>query len=311
SGSPDLPAHIAALLPQLGQPSLVACLDSGCATFERLWVGTSLRGLVGVVLTVQVLDEGVHSGNAGGVVPSSFRVLRSLLDRVEDADSGRLLLPELHAEVPPDRREQLVATAAELGAGAAGGFPFVDGRAPLHHGDPAAQLLARWWEPSLAYVGIDGVPPIATAGNVLRATTSVKLSFRLPPTADPKAAATAIEQVLTRDPPHGARVRADVADIGAGWNAPAFEPWLTTALDEASTSVWGTPARVMGEGGTIPFMAMLGERFPAAQFLVTGVLGPGSNAHGPNEFLHVPFAAGLTRAVAHVLDAHARRGAAP
>lgn len=302
SGSVDLPAHVEALAPTIGQPSLVVALDSGCATYDRLWATTSLRGLAGVVLTVRVLDEGVHSGSAGGVVPSSFRLLRSLLDRIEDAATGELLLPQLHADVPPDRAQELAATAAELGlAGVAGGFPV----------DPARRaedvLRARTWEPALAYVGADGLPPVADAGNVLRAATTVKLSFRFPPTVDARAAVDAVRAALVADPPTGAAVELRVAELSAGWNAPAFEPWLTGAMDAASEAAFGKPARTIGEGGTIPFMGMLGERFPAAQFLITGVLGDGSNAHGPNEALHVPYAVGITEAVAHVLDAHARR----
>ncbi len=302
SGSPDLPAHVEALADRIGSPSLVVALDSGCATYDRLWATTSLRGLAGVVLTVQVLPEGVHSGSAGGVVPSSFRLLRALLDRIEDAATGELLLPVLHAPVPDDRADELAATARELGlAGVSGGFPVDPGA------DPEAVLRARTWEPSLAYVGADGFPPVAVAGNVLRASTSLKLSFRLPPTADAAAAATAVQHALEADPPDGAVVHARVTESGPGWNAPAFEPWLSDALAAGSYAAFGEPARTIGEGGSIPFMGMLGERFPAAQFLITGVLGAGSNAHGPNESIHVPYAIGLTEAVAHVLDAHARR----
>ena len=90
-----------------------------------------------------------------------------------------------------------------------------------------------------------------------------------------------------------------------GWNAPPTVPWLAQALEEASQAYYGKPVAAMGEGGTIPFMAMLGRRFPDAQFLITGVLGPHSNAHGPNEFLHIPYAKKLTACVAHVLAAHA------
>jgi acetylornithine deacetylase/succinyl-diaminopimelate desuccinylase-like protein len=307
SGSPDLPAHVEALGPRLGSPSLVVCLDSGCATYDRLWVTTSLRGLAGLVLSVRVLDEGVHSGSAGGVVPSSFRLLRTLLDRIEDPTSGQLLVPELHAEVPPDRLPELEATAAELGDGVAGAFPVVGGLRLQAGPDPVSVLRARTWEPSLAYVGADGIPPVAVAGNVLRAATTLKLSFRLPPTADAAVAAEAVRARLAADPPSGAAVDVEVGDVGTGWNAPPFAPWLREALDAGSGAAFGRPARAIGEGGSIPFMAMLGERFPDAQFVVTGVLGPGSNAHGPNEYLHVPCATSVTAAVAHVLAAHADR----
>ena len=306
SGSPDLPAHVEALAAGLGAPSLVVCLDSGCATFDRLWATTSLRGLAGVTVTVRVLEEGVHSGAAGGMVPSSFRLLRLLLDRVEDAATGELLLPELHVDIPPDRVAELTATASELG-GAGAQFPLVPGMVASHAEDPAAALLARTWRPALAYIGADGLPPTGQAGNVLRPSTTLGLSFRLPPTADPEAATAAIERAFTADPPSGAEVTVERDHSAAGWAAPSFAPWLTRALDEASQAAWGRPSATIGEGGSIPFMAMLGERFPDAQFVVTGVLGPGTNAHGPNEYLHVPYATALTTAVAHILSRHAAR----
>ena len=305
SGSPDLPDHMDALGSMVGSPSLVVALDSFCATYDQLWLTTSVRGLAGVVLTVRVLDEGVHSGSAGGVVPSSFRILRRLLDRVEDADTGEVLVAELHVDVPPDREAQIIAAAAELGEPAGGTFPTIATR--HHEGDPAAQLRARTWEPSLALIGMDGVPPTASAGNVLRPFTTAKLSFRIPPTCDPQRAVEAIVRVLSADPPHGATVEVTVDDVGPGWNAPLMAPWLEAAAEAASQGAFGQPCRAMGEGGTIPFMGMLGEQFPEAQFVITGVLGPGSNAHGPNEFLHIPMAKGVTTAVALLLDAHANR----
>jgi len=306
SASPDLPAHVEALAPRIGSPSLVVCLDSGCATFDRLWATTSLRGNVGVNLTVRVLAEGVHSGAAGGMVPSSFRLLRQLLDRIEDATTGQLLLPELHVEIPPDRVAELTATATDLGH-SGGVFPLVPGVVADHDGDPVAQLLARTWRPALAYVGADGMPPTSQAGNVLRPFTTLSLSFRLPPTTDPEAANAAITRALSTDPPSGAEITITPHPSAAGWAAPAFSPWLSRALDDASMAAWGKPSRTIGEGGTIPFMAMLGERFPKAEFVVTGVLGPGTNAHGPNEYLHVPYATTLTGAVADLLARHATR----
>ena len=304
SGSPDLPAHLDALGDRLGQVSLVVGLDSGAADYERLWVTTSLRGLLMATVRVEVLEEGVHSGSAGGVVPSSFRILRRLLDRIEDPDTGRVLVDELWSEVPDERAAQLAATADQIVDGMA--FPWA-GRTRADHADAVALLRARTWEPSIATIAVDGFPPPDRAGNVLRPFTEATLSCRLAPTAAPVAAATALERALTADPPNGATVTVAVRGAEAGWNAPPTASWLLASIDEASAAHWGQPAAAMGEGGTIPFMGMLGERFPDAQFLITGVLGPGSNAHGPNEFLHLPMARRITAAVSHVLDAHARR----
>ena len=304
SGSPDLPAYLQALQPRIGTPSLVLCLDSCCLDYERLWVTTSLRGMAAGTLRVDILTEGVHSGEASGAVPSSFRIARQLLDRLEDSTTGRLLLPELHVEVPADRRAQIDATAAEFPDGYH--FPFVEGARPVTDG-AAEELLARTWSPTLCVTGVDGIPPVASAGNVLRPFTALHLSVRLPPTCDHEAALAAIERCLTADPPYGATVRFEHGHAGPGWNAPAFSPWLDDALGTASAAAFGREHRAFGEGGSIPFMGMLGEMFPAAQFVITGALGPGSNAHGPNEFLHVPTARRLTECLTHVLAAHASR----
>jgi acetylornithine deacetylase/succinyl-diaminopimelate desuccinylase-like protein len=305
SGSPDLPAYVDALADRIGTPSLVICLDSGCVDYDRLWVTTSLRGLVSGTLTVDIVTDGLHSGDVGGMVPSTFRIARMLLDRVEDAATGDLLIAEMNAVIPADRVEEARKTAAEVGR-LGDHYPFVDGARPTTE-DPTEQLLARTWRPSLSVVGADGLPPIARAGNVLRPRTALKLSFRLPPTCDPELAAAAVKAVLEDDPPYGARVSFSDGEFGPGWNAPTTAPWLLAALDDASSSAFGQPARTFGEGGSIPFMGMLGEKFPEAQFVITGVLGPDTNAHGPNEYLHLPTARRVTIAMAHLLDSHATR----
>ena len=306
SGSPDLPAYVDALADRIGSPSLVVCLDSGCATYDRMWVTTSLRGVASVVVTVEVLRHGMHSGAASGIVPSSFRILRSLLDRIEDSSTGEILVPEMHGSPSADRLDQVRATATELGEGVATAWPWAGDTGPVVR-DPFEALLAKTWRPTLSVVGMDGIPSVTDGGNVLRPLTSVSLSFRLPPDVDPGVAAAAVVDRLAVDPPYGATVRAEVTESAAGWEAPAVAPWLEAALDAASTATFGQGARYIGEGGSIPFMGMLGERFPDAQFVVTGVLGPGSNAHGPNEFLHVPTAKKITAAMATLLSDHARR----
>ncbi len=308
SGSPDLPAYVDHLRERIGTPSLVICLDSGCGDYERLWGTTSLRGMISGDLCVDVLREGVHSGDASGIVPSSFRILRTLLSRLEDEATGRLLPDWLHAEIPADRVHQAGLMAGVLGDGVFEKYPFVDGMGPMA-GDPTEGILNRTWRPTLSITGMDGIPPMADAGNVLRPGTQAKLSLRLPPTVDGETASRRLKELLEADPPYGARVRFHAETPATGWNAPPFEPWLERSLEAASLAYFGKPAVFMGEGGTIPFMGMLGEQFPEAQFLITGVLGPGSNAHGPNEFLHVPTGRRLTSCVAHVLADHATRGA--
>lgn len=303
SGSYDLPAYVDHLADRIGQPSLVVCLDSGCANYEQLWCTTSLRGLTGGNFTVKVLNEGVHSGDASGIVPSSFRLLRQLLSRIEDEKTGRILLDGLHVDIPAERLEQAQRAAEVVDTAIFKKFPMVDGLTPMN--EVLTELvLNRTWRPALSVTGIGGMPPLESAGNVLRPETAVKLSLRLPPTADGQKCGELLKEALLRDPPNGAQVSLDLEKASTGWNAPAMSPWLTEAINAASLANFDKPAMYMGEGGSIPFMGMLGEKFPGAQFMITGVLGPHSNAHGPNEFLHIPMGKRVTACVSHVLLQH-------
>ncbi|MBD9367825.1 M20 family metallopeptidase [Xanthomonas sp. XNM01] len=303
SGSYDLPAYVDHLAPRIGKPSLVVCLDSGCGNYEQLWCTTSLRGLAGGNLDVKVLSEGVHSGDASGIVPSSFRVLRDLLSRLEDEDTGRVIVDGLHVEIPAERLQQAGKVAEVLGDEVFSKFPFLPGMTPMAD-DRTELVLNRTWRPALSVTGVDGMPSLSSAGNVLRPHTAVKLSLRLPPTLDGKQAGALLKQTLEADPPYGAQVELVLEKSSTGWNAPALSPWLSGAIEDASQAAFGKPAMYMGEGGTIPFMGMLGEKFPGAQFMITGVLGPHSNAHGPNEFLHIPMGKRVTACVSHVIAAH-------
>jgi len=306
SGSRDLPAYMEALAARLGEPDLVICLDSGCGNYDQLWGTTSLRGIVNGVLTVEVLSEGVHSG-ASGMVPSSFRIARQLLSRIEDERTGAIV-KDFQVVMPPARREEARAVVATLGA-EFGRFPVMPDMR-LAKEDPVELMLAGTWEPALSVLGADGIPAVVDAGNVIRPKTSLKLSLRIPPTLDAVEATRRLREILETGPPYGARVTFQAQTPSPGWDAPATEPWLLSALHAASERHFGKPAMFRGTGGAIPFMAMLGARFPRAQFFVTGTGGPGCNAHGPNEFLHLPMAKRLTACVADVIVAHyrARRG---
>jgi acetylornithine deacetylase/succinyl-diaminopimelate desuccinylase-like protein len=305
SGSFDLPYYVEALAPRIGNPDLVICLDAECGNYEQLWTTTSLRGLLAGVLSVRVLTEGQHSGGAGGIVPSSFRILRRLLDRIENADTG-----ELHAglrtAIPDAVRAQLKHVAAVLGDDVRGRFPWAGATRPMHQAADDL-LLANTWEPSLATVGLGGAPAIGSAGNTLRPETCAQLSIRLPPTVDARAAAELVKAELERDPPNHADVRFELGACQSGWYAPLPAPWLEKSLAAASERRFAKPAMYMGCGGTIPFMKMLGDAYPDVQFFVTGVLGPKSNAHGPNEFLHIATGKRITACVADVLADHAAR----
>jgi acetylornithine deacetylase/succinyl-diaminopimelate desuccinylase-like protein len=312
SGSFDLPFYLEALKPRLGNVGLVVCLDSGAGNYDQLWLTTSLRGMVSGVLKVEILTEGVHSGDASGLVPSSFRIMRQVLDRLEDSHTGELLPQSFHCDVPASRLREAQASAAILGDEVYKRFPWAcgaDGALSLPTTtDPAQALINRTWRPTLSVTGVDGFPELTSAGNVLRPYTAFKLSLRLPPLVDGHEASLKLKQLLEDNAPYNAKVTfhpdGRAGQLGAtGWNAPEVAPWLHRALDAASNAQFGAPVGFIGQGGTIPLMSMLAKGFPKAQMMVCGVLGPKSNAHGPNEFLHVPYGKKLTTSVAQVMAA--------
>ena len=308
SGSYDLLPYVDALRSRLGDVGLVICLDSGAGNYDQLWLTTSLRGMASGTLKVQVLTEGIHSGDASGLVPSSFRIMRQVLDRLEDSATGRLLPASFHCEVPADRLAQAQATAAILGDEIYKRFPWA------HYDcggstsftlptttDPVEALLQRTWRPTLSVTGAEGFPALKDAGNVLRPYTAFKLSLRLPPLVDAAQAVQELKALLEDNAPYQAKVTFEGGGGATGWNAPSSTPWFDNALDGASQAFFGAGCGTIGQGGTIPLMNMLSQGFPKAQMMVCGVLGPKSNAHGPNEFLHVPYAKKLTAAVAYVM----------
>ncbi|MGA7964862.1 MAG: M20/M25/M40 family metallo-hydrolase [Gammaproteobacteria bacterium] len=306
SGSFDLPHHFEALAERIGTPDLVVCLDAECGNYDQFWCTTSLRGNLVGTLSVDILTEGVHSGGSGGVVPSSFRIIRYLLDRIEDSSNGFIKTSALQVEIPAPRLQQAREAATALGEEAWQRFPFVEGAHPSQS-DPVEQLLDNTWRACLEATGAAGFPAPSSAGNVLRPRSTFKLSLRLPPSADPKTAATEVKRILESDPPAGAHVRFEAESTMGGWDAPPVADWLADAMQKASQNHFGKNALYMGTGGSIPFMGMLGEQFPEAQFLVTGLLGPHANAHGPNEFLHIETGKRLTACVAEVIMAHVAR----
>jgi acetylornithine deacetylase/succinyl-diaminopimelate desuccinylase-like protein len=308
SGSRDLLPYVDALRNRLGDVGLVICLDSGAGNYDQLWLTTSLRGMASGVLKVEILTEGIHSGDASGLVPSSFRIMRQVLDRLEDSATGRLLPASFHCEVPPERVAQAQATAAILGDDLFKRFPWA------HHDcggstvfalptttDPVEALLNRTWRPTLSVTGADGFPELHNAGNVLRPHTAFKLSLRLPPLVDAPQAVQQLKALLEDNAPYQAKVTFEGAGAASGWNAPSTVPWFDQALQDASQAHFGTGCGTIGQGGTIPLMNMLSQGFPKAQMMVCGVLGPKSNAHGPNEFLHLDYARRLTATVAQVI----------
>jgi len=308
SGSFDLPYYIDELSDRIGSPGLVVCLDAECGNYDQLWCTTSLRGNLTGLLRVEVLEEGVHSGAASGIVPSSFRVLRSLLNRIEDEESGEMRLTSLHVDIPAQRTAQASAAAEILGEVVYEKFAWAGTTQPIDT-DPRELLINNTWKPTLCVTGAAGIPDLGSAGNVMRPWTEIKLSLRLPPTLDAETAGEIVKDALEISPPYGARTEFVVDSAMTGWESPALAAWLEKAMQTASRAFFDADAMYMGTGGSIPFMGMLGERFPGVQFLVTGLLGPKSNAHGPNEFLHIETGKRLTACVASILaDYHVSGG---
>jgi len=132
-------------------------------------------------------------------------------------------------------------------------------------------------------------------------STKLKLSMRLPPTLDATQASKDLEKILTREPPQGAHITIDHETAGNGWHAPLEADWLNAAVHTASLTYFDKPCAHLGEGGSIPFMGMLLDMFPKAQFLVTGAAGPGNCMHAPNENLHIDYSARLTMCVSQVI----------
>ena len=300
SGSPDLPYYIDEHKNIIGEVDLVVCLDSGAGNYEQFWSTVSLRGMIACELRADVLTEGVHSGSASGLVPSSFRVLKQLISRIEDEATGKIKIAELHSKIPLHRIKEIEKMVVALN-GNPEAFPWHQDMLPSTE-EPIEGMMRRTWKPSLSIVGVDGLPSMKDGGNVLRPFTALKLSFRLPPDIDCHLAMDSVNKILTEDPPYNASISIDWEEPANGWNAPKLARWLENAIQKASETFYGRPALSMGEGGTIPFMAMLGKKFPEAQFVITGVLGPESNAHGPNEFLHIPFAKKLSASIGFILN---------
>ena len=299
SGSAHMFEYMKLLKERIGNPTMLFCLDSGTLDYEGFWLTNALRGLVVATYTVEILNEGVHSGVASGIVPSSFRIIREMLERIENVKTGEII-PELQVDIPPLRYEEVYNTVQALGKDALPFFPFVTGASSITS-NPLTALINRGWKAQLAVVGAADLPDAKTAGSVLRPRTTLKLSFRLPPTKPVEEAKKIIEKVLTTNVPYGATAKIDFPAAAKGWSAPVYSTFLRDIIDSSVDAVFKKPKLAIAEGGSIPLMGLFSEMFPEAQFVVTGVLGPESNAHGPNEFLHIPYVKKLTTCMALIL----------
>ena len=296
--------------PRIGRVGFVSVLDGTCCDYDRLWTTVSFRGALSFTLNVRVLQYGVHSGTASGIVPESFTIARALLERIEKAQTAEISAPELNVEIPEERLAQLRHCASILGEKITGEFPWA-GSVHARNPAPFASLVMRGWKPQLAVTGAEGLPALENAGNVLRAGTRLKCSMRIAPTLDPEKALEYIRRELTRDPIFGCTVTLDPAGFGPGWNAPAEKPWFTRSFDAASRELFGKSATYCCDGASIPILSLMQRCFGDAQYLVTGVLGPGSNAHGPDEMLDLDYVSKLTSALARIIAAIGRQDENP
>ena len=293
SGSFDLPPYLEDLSDQLGNPDMIVVMDSGGPDYEHIWMTEALRGLVSGTLSVKGAHEGIHSGNSGGSIPSSFRIMRILLDRVEDAITGRVLIPEMHVDISSETRDKAIALAEIVGNSIWEQFPTVESLVPVAE-TTEDMIIAMNWEPTLSIIGADGIPAVQVAGNVLRTNTDLKLSFRIPPGIDSESVISLAKEALEADPPSGAEVTFSPDSCADGFHAPPLEGKVRDAINDASMALTGLPPLATWTGGTIPFMAMMQGKYPDAMFLCTGASGPGNNAHGPDEKMHIPSAKRLT-----------------
>lgn len=301
-GSRDFEYWMQQCRDRFGKVGLVVVMDCGGPDYERLWATVSFRGAAVLTLGVRVAEHGMHSGLASGIVPSSFMIARALLDRIENSQTGEMPAKALNAPIPEERQAQMRLFAQTLGEQVFADFPWACGTQPRSD-DPYEAVVMNTWKPQLSVTGADGIPSVSTAGNVLRANTDLKLSVRLPPSVDAKTALEWLTDTLTRDPLFGCQVTVTNAHGETGWNAPKEAPWLLQAMNEAGADLFGTVPVSCGCGGSIGILPLFDQFFGSPQYLLTGVLGAESNAHGPNEMLRLDYVTKLTCAVAQVVAA--------
>ena len=304
SGSPDLSYYLDELESVLGIPDLVIVLDTGGIDYDRLWVTESLRGIVAGTLSVKVSSVGVHSGHGSGVMPSSFRLARQLLSRIEDENTGEIKPEWLHIEITDKMREQ-ATKIIEMNSESTDDFPLLDG-VQKQVNDPLDIFLTMNLSPSLSIIGADGIPSIQDAGNVLRTNTDLKISIRTPPGISAEKVAVKVQELLEKDPPNGAHVSAKMTEVADGFLSPELPEKLSDMLTKSGKKFYGNEPMSLFIGGTIPVMAMLQSRYPDSKFIITGAGGPGGNAHGPDEKLHIPTAKKVTKCMAATVSAAVR-----
>lgn len=300
SGSVHLGHYVEQLAPRIGCPSAVFCCDAGGDDYETLWATTALRGTLRANVNVSLLKSGQHSGVFGGAFPDAFRVMRLLLARLEDPNTGKILLPELHTKIPVERQSEMTALAEKYGYLPGVSTELLDGVHPQTE-DAYQMRVDTSWAPCMTVVGVDGLPSIDKASPVLHPFVKLAVVIRIPPLVSADVAVSAVKEALERDPPYGAKVEAVVTGY-SGWNAPEMKANLKDACERScQTYFCGNPVAKQCAGGGIPLVNMLNEMFPEAALLVTGALGPGGNMHGPNEALNLEHVQKFTACLAMIM----------
>ena len=302
SGSPNLVALLKQAKDFIQEPSVCFCMDSGAFDYEQMWMTSSLRGICIIDATIECGAAGYHSGEVGGIVPETFRVVRTLLDRLDSKETGDVCA-ELQCEAPQWKKDEAKAMAKLAGPTMHDKYPVLDGVKYCSQDDLEALYLKSTWQPNMSITGIDGLPPIAMAGNVIRPKTGVRISMRLPPTCNPQQAHDILVEKLTKDVPYNAKVTLAGGHTGAGWCMKDLSPKLAQDIKDAGAAFYnGKPTGSFAIGGSIPFLSELEIMYPTTEIVAFGVLGPGANAHGPNEMIHLPYTRRLTCSLAHIMQ---------
>lgn len=302
SGSPSLLALLKEAEPLIGKPDAMFCMDSGALDYDQLWLTSSLRGICIVDLTVEAGKAGYHSGEVGGVVPETFRIVRTLLNRIDDPVTGEVA-QEFQVEVPEHKRKEAQFIAEKYGEKNYIKFPVHDGVKYVKQDNVEELYLNKTWKPNLSVTGADGLPPVAIAGNVLRPQTTVRCSLRLCPIFEAHKATEILTEKLTKDVPYNAKVTLKGGHVGSGWQQKQLESYLTQGFEEASHKYFGgLNVGTFGEGGSIPFLKELEKKYPEAQIVALGVSGPESNIHGPNEKINLTYVRKLIKTLAHIIN---------
>lgn len=303
SGSFDLAAYLESMREKIGEPGLVICLDTSAHDYERLWITSSLRGVFSFDVKIRQLTKVLHSGVGGGIIPDISRVLRLILNRIDDVNTGRVLIESCNAVIPQERVAALKDAAAALSTSVYEGIPLVPGAEPLST-DVTELLVNKTWRPAVSVIGVSGFPAAETAGNAMVPEITVRISVRTPPATDINKCINEMREKITVDSPHGVELEFVLGEHVDSWVSPELSAPVAQAISDASTAYFGNDAVYLGEGGGIGFVPLMSKMFPKAQFVLTGLVGPDSNAHAANESMHIPTAKKITCCIAHILQAH-------